>query len=209
MCGKGRNASTVSRQGGKQRSTGRRLLRWRHNAQTVATAVFPFLRNASTMNHLDDAAPSLRWHAQSFDALTTGTLHAVMQLRAAVFVVEQQCAYLDIDGKDPGAHHLMAWDGATLAAYARVLAPGVSYPQPSIGRVVTAPRYRAMRLGRELVARSVALCADLHGAQAIQIGAQAHLQAFYGRFGFVATSAAYMEDGIAHVHMVRPPAPAR
>lgn len=149
------------------------------------------------------ATAPLHWRADPFDALSPAALHAMLQLRAAVFVVEQRCAYLDPDGKDPHAHHLAAWDGAQLVAYARVLPPGLSYPQPSIGRVVTAPAHRGTGLGQALVARSIALCTALHGPQAIEIGAQAHLAAFYGRFGFSAVSAPYMEDGIAHIRMLR------
>ncbi|KQP22765.1 GNAT family N-acetyltransferase [Pseudorhodoferax sp. Leaf267] len=147
---------------------------------------------------------SLDWRTQPFDQLSTAELYAILQLRASVFVVEQQCAYQDVDGKDLLAHHLTAWDGAQLAACARLLPPGVSFPQVSIGRVVTAPRWRGTGLGRLLMARSVDMCAQLYGAQPIQIGAQAHLKSFYGGLGFVPVSEDYLEDGIAHVDMVRP-----
>jgi ElaA protein len=149
---------------------------------------------------------ALDWRSQPFDRLGAGELYAVLALRAAVFVVEQQCVYQDVDGKDPQAHHLAAWHGDHLAAYARLLPPGVSFPEVSIGRVVTAPEYRGTGLGRLLVARSVALCAQLYGAQPIRIGAQSRLKAFYAGFGFVPSSADYIEDGIPHLLMLRPQA---
>ena len=148
--------------------------------------------------------PSLTWCCQSFAELDTVTLYAVLHLRAEVFVIEQQCVYQDVDGKDPRAHHVSAWDGEHLVAYARVLPPGVSFDEASIGRVVTSPRYRTIGAGRELVARSLEACERVFGARPIRIGAQSHLQRFYGSFGFVPCSAEYVEDGIPHVDMLRP-----
>ena len=148
--------------------------------------------------------PSLTWCCQSFAELDTVTLYAVLHLRAEVFVIEQQCVYQDVDGKDPRAHHVSAWDGEHLVAYARVLPPGVSFDEASIGRVVTSPRYRTIGAGRELVARSIEACEQVFGARPIRIGAQSHLQRFYGSFGFVPCSAEYVEDGIPHVDMLRP-----
>ena len=147
---------------------------------------------------------SLTWHCQSFDELATASLYAILQLRAEVFVLEQQCLYQDVDGKDPRAHHVSAWDGEHLVAYARVLPPGVSFDEASIGRVVTSPRHRSIGAGRDLVARSIEACERVFGAQPIRIGAQSHLQRFYGSFGFAPCSAEYVEDGIPHIDMLRP-----
>ncbi|CAN7525834.1 GNAT family N-acetyltransferase [Rhizobacter sp. LjRoot28] len=149
------------------------------------------------------AAPDLIWHHQRFDELDAATLYAILRLRSEVFVVEQQCVYGDVDGKDARAHHVWAMDGDHLVAYARVLAPGVSFDEASIGRVVTAPRYRSIGAGGLLVARSIEACERSFGPQAIRIGAQSHLQRFYGRFGFVACSDEYVEDGIPHIDMLR------
>jgi len=149
-------------------------------------------------------APLLTWRSQSFHELDAATLHAFLQLRAEVFVIEQQCIYQDVDGKDPRAHHVSAWDGEHLVAYARVLPPGVSFDEASIGRVVTSPRYRTIGAGRELVARSIEACEQVFGVQPIRIGAQSHLQRFYGSFGFVPCSDEYVEDGIPHIDMLRP-----
>jgi len=148
--------------------------------------------------------PTLTWRCQSFEELNAATLHAILHLRSEVFVVEQQCIYQDVDGKDPRAHHVSAWDGEHLVAYARVLPSGVSFVEASIGRVVTSPRYRTIGAGRDLVARSIEACERAFGVQPIRIGAQSHLQRFYGSFGFVPCSAEYLEDGIPHIDMLRP-----
>ena len=150
------------------------------------------------------AAPDLAWHHQPFGALDTATLYAILRLRAEVFVVEQRCIYGDVDGKDLQAHHIWAMDGERLAACARVLAPGVSFDEASIGRVVTAPPYRSIGAGRLLVARSIEACERTFGSGPIRIGAQRHLQRFYASFGFVPCSDAYVEDGIPHIDMLRP-----
>jgi len=148
--------------------------------------------------------PSLTWRSQSFDELDAATLYTILRLRSEVFVLEQQCIYHDVDGKDPKAQHVSAWDGDQLVAYARVLPPGVSFDEASIGRVVTSPRHRTIGAGRELVARCIEACARVFGAQPIRIGAQSHLQRFYGSFGFVPCSDEYVEDGIPHIDMRRP-----
>ncbi len=150
------------------------------------------------------AALPLTWRLQRFDQLSVVALHDILQLRSEVFVVEQQCVYLDVDGKDPLSHHLSAWDGETLVACARLVPPGLSYDEASIGRVLTSPRHRASGAGRALVARSIEGCLQVFGSQPIRIGAQQYLQCFYESFGFVACSAPYVEDGILHVDMLRP-----
>lgn len=150
------------------------------------------------------AAPALTWHHQRFDELDAATLYAILRLRSEVFVVEQQCVYGDVDGKDAQAHHVWAVDGNEIAAYARVLPPGVTFAEASIGRVVTAPPYRSTGAGRLLVARSIDACERCWGRQPIRIGAQSHLQRFYGSFGFVPCSDVYVEDGIPHIDMLRP-----
>ncbi|AMR29232.1 GNAT family acetyltransferase [Hymenobacter psoromatis] len=147
---------------------------------------------------------TLHWTTKPFEALTLAELYALLRLRSAVFVVEQNCPFQDMDGHDQAAYHLLGHTAAgELAAYARLLPAGRSYPQVSIGRVVTAPRYRRAGLGRELLRRAIGECAARFGEQPIKIGAQQYLRAFYESFGFVAAGAGYLEDGIPHVHMVR------
>jgi ElaA protein len=151
-------------------------------------------------------ADGVRWRCVSFGALSVADLYAVLQLRSAVFVVEQACVFQDMDGLDPVCHHLLGQgaDG-TLLAYARLVPGAHAFAQASVGRVVTAPAARGLELGHALVARACAELAALWGPQPIRIGAQAHLQAFYARHGFVAEGPGYIEDGIAHVEMLRLP----
>ena len=154
------------------------------------------------------AAPEVRWRCCAFDALAVAELDAIYRARQQVFVIEQGCAYLDADGADPQCWHLTAWSAAQAEplAYARVVAPGVTYPEASIGRVITSSAARGTGLGRELVRRAVAEAEALFPGAGIRISAQAHLQRFYGAFGFVAVGGEYMEDGIPHIEMLRPPA---
>jgi len=148
---------------------------------------------------------TLHWTTKPFDTLTLGELYALLQLRSEVFVVEQTCAFQDLDGQDQAAHHLLGYTAAgELAAYARLFGPGLSYAQASIGRVVTSPHHRRGGLGRELLTQAIAECAALYGAQPIKIGAQCYLQAFYESFGFVQQGEPYLEDGIPHMYMLRP-----
>jgi ElaA protein len=148
----------------------------------------------------------IRWQWSSFADLTAAQLYAMLALRQEVFVLEQACLYPDIDGLDPGAHHLLGWrsrDGKQqLAAHLRCLAPGAKYEEMSIGRVVTSPAARGTGLGRELVAQGIALARRQHPGHAIRIGAQAHLERFYAGFGFVTVSEPYDEDGILHIDML-------
>ncbi|KAB8198382.1 GNAT family N-acetyltransferase [Lysobacter maris] len=157
------------------------------------------------------SAPELNWIAARFDELTPNRLYALLRLRSEVFVVEQACAYLDIDGKD---HHPQAWhllgeapDGR-LAAYLRVLPGGLghgvdTFAEVSIGRVVTSPDWRGRRLGDPLMREGVALIERVWPGAPIRLGAQAHLQHFYARHGFQVASPEYLEDGIPHVEMLR------
>ena len=127
-----------------------------------------------------------------------------MRLRSAIFVVEQQCVFLDMDGLDPACSHLCGTDGAgELLAYARLLAPGVKYPEASFGRVVVAEAARGRQLGRALMLEALRLTAERHPGSAIRIGAQQRLQGFYSSLGFVQTGDAYLEDGIWHIDMLR------
>ena len=147
---------------------------------------------------------TIYWATKPFDTLTLAELYALLQLRSEVFVVEQTCAFQDIDGHDQAALHLLGYTATgELAAYARLLAAGRSYAQVSIGRVVTSPRHRGHGLGRELLRQAIGQCEAQFGLQPIKIGAQQYLRAFYESFGFVTEGEGYLEDGIPHVHMVR------
>lgn len=151
---------------------------------------------------------TIQWQWRSFAELSTVELYAILAARQAVFIIEQHCPYLDVDGKDLDALHLIAWSGTDVAAYLRLLAPGVSYPdEPSLGRIITTKIGRGVSLGRELVARGLEKIHELHPNLPTRIGAQAHLHKFYGSFGFVQSSEPYDEDGIMHIEMLRPPGP--
>lgn len=149
----------------------------------------------------------ISWRALPFDALTAGELYATLAARSEVFVVEQNCVYLDPDGHDENSVHLLGEDSGELAAYLRILPPGEKFSEASLGRVLTREKWRGTGLGRQLVAEGVKRCEELFPGAAIRIGAQAHLARFYGAFGFEAISEPYDEDGIPHIDMLRPGAP--
>jgi len=145
---------------------------------------------------------NLIWIYKSFDQLTIKELYAILQLRNEVFVVEQNCVYQDIDGKDLRSFHLMAFDDDVLAAYSRILPPGLSFEEASIGRVITAPNYRAKGIGITLIEKAIAEVGNTFEGKPIKIGAQLYLKKFYEGFGFVQTNEIYLEDGIEHIEMV-------
>jgi ElaA protein len=146
----------------------------------------------------------MNWCWQRFADLGVDNLYDALQLRCRVFVLEQG-AYLDPDGVDRASWHLLGRDAAagTLVAYLRLVDAGVKYAEPSLGRVITAPEARGMGLGRALMAEGVAGCARFWPGRAVRISAQAHLERFYGGFGFVRVGDDYLEDNIPHVEMLR------
>lgn len=147
----------------------------------------------------------MRWTCKTFSALSLEELYAILALRAEVFVVEQECPYQDLDGKDQQALHLCAYDEANvLVAYTRILNKGISYPAyASIGRVITKATVRGTGLGYELMERSAEKLFEYYGPQSIKISAQAHLQNFYGKLGYVGVGEEYLEDDIPHRAMIR------
>ncbi|MCF3111757.1 GNAT family N-acetyltransferase [Niabella sp. CC-SYL272] len=146
--------------------------------------------------------PVIEWACRPFEQLSTTELYAILQLRAAVFVVEQASIYQDLDGKDFKALHLTGTDNEQLIAYTRLLPPGISYKEPSIGRVVIAPSHRAYGLGRELMKRSINRCQEQFEQKSIRISAQLYLKNFYTSLGFEPVGVPYDEDGIPHIEMV-------
>lgn len=149
-----------------------------------------------------DAATN--WRLLLWDQLERDELYELLRLRIEVFVVEQACAFQDLDGYDLVAEHLLgrAADGRLLA-YARLLPPGAKYREASIGRLVTAPAVRARGLGRALMARALIACRNRWPGP-IRIGAQQRLQPFYEQYGFAVAGPPYLEDGIWHVEMKSP-----
>jgi len=145
----------------------------------------------------------LTWQLSSFADLGVDALYDLLQLRSIVFVVEQTCVFLDIDGKDKDALHLLGRDEAgRVVAYARLIAPGATYEEPCIGRVVTHPDVRKTGAGRELMTEAVRHTTQQFGDRPIRIGAQRYLEKFYRSFGFSPVGMPYDEDGIEHIEML-------
>lgn len=146
-----------------------------------------------------------RWSWAFFDDLRPLDLYDILELRSSVFIVEQNCAYQDVDGADRLCHHLWtrSADGS-VAAYLRVVPPGVKYEEPSLGRIASSPAARRTGLGRALVREGILRAEKLYGACSIRIGAQRYLLRFYEEFGFVSTGLEYDEDDIPHTEMLRP-----
>ena len=145
----------------------------------------------------------MRWQAVPFTDLDVTQLYELLALRQLVFVVEQNCVYLDCDGKDRLATHLLGRDeSGQLVAYARLFAPGASFAEASIGRVTTHPSVRRTGAGRELMQEAIARTRTMFGGGPIRIGAQRYLERFYGELGFAIASEPYDEDGIPHVEML-------
>jgi ElaA protein len=148
----------------------------------------------------------LQWQLKTFHSLTPEEFYAIMRLRQEVFIVEQNCAYLDADGKDIHCHHLSGFNNeGELVAYSRIVPPGISYDEPSIGRVITSLKERRGGYGKELMEKAIEETIRLYGNTAIRIGAQQYLKRFYGSFGFVQQGEPYMEDGIPHIIMLKAP----
>lgn len=150
-------------------------------------------------------ASFLQWQCHRFDGFTLQTLYEMLQLRDQVFVVEQQSIYGDLDGLDQQAWHLTGRDGAgLLVAYARLLAPGVKYPDAAaLGRVVLDPVRRGTGLGFHLLNEAVQHCEQLFPGKPIMLSAQVSAQGFYHAFDFVPVSEPYDDGGILHVDMRR------
>lgn len=144
----------------------------------------------------------LNWVFKKFNELTADELYSILQLRNEVFVVEQNCVYQDADGKDRLSLHLGGWDGNNLVAYTRIIPPGISYTEASIGRVVTSPAYRRKGAGLLLMRESIRLCLSVFSVTSIRIGAQVYLSDFYQSLGFIPEGIQYLEDGIPHIEMI-------
>lgn len=151
----------------------------------------------------------LEWRWKAFDDLTTAEVYAMLAARSAVFVVEQNCVYGDIDGLDSDAWHLFAFGPgeasgnrrAPLAGYLRVLLPDADDTDIRIGRVLTTAEFRGIGLGNAMLERSLTHIRTQWPGTPIRLHAQAHLQGFYGAFGFTPVSEIHEEDGIPHVWM--------
>ena len=140
---------------------------------------------------------------KSFEELSLMELMAIYRLRQYVFVVEQNSIYEDVDGYDPGCHHLMAMDGDELVGYTRLLPPGLKTEHSSIGRVVTKSTHRGRGIGIDLMHASIEQVEELFEPEAIQLQAQSYLEEFYNKFRFERVGPDYMYENILHVDMIR------
>lgn len=140
---------------------------------------------------------------RTFEQLTTEELYQLLKLRSEVFVVEQDCVYLDPDGKDYKALHLLGYEGEQLAACTRLFAPGDYFAEASIGRVAVSGQHRGKGLGREIMKASLLAVEERFGPVDIALSAQAYLLRFYQELGFAAEGPEYLEDGIPHICMAR------
>ena len=142
------------------------------------------------------------WKLKQFDELTLQELYNILKERTAVFVVEQNCPYLEVDGKDPDSYHLFLEKNGEIIAYLRILPAGVSYKEVSFGRVFVKKEYRGQGLAYRLVQKALDFIQKDLGERTVKIQAQDYLKKFYGSFGFKAISDTYLEDNIPHIDML-------
>ena len=148
--------------------------------------------------------PTIQWSTKHFSKLTVDELYAMLRLRSEVFVVEQNCIFLDMDNNDQIAYHTMGWLNGELIATTRLFNVDQSYPgYQSIGRVVGSPKHRGIGAGKALMQYSIAECERLFGKHPIKIGAQLYLKKFYNEQGFEQAGEMYYEDEIEHIPMIR------
>ena len=144
----------------------------------------------------------VKWEIKRFEELTTTELYEILRVRAEVFVVEQTCIYQDLDEKDKRAYHLYFEENGNVKAYLRILDKGISYPEISIGRVLTTENNRRKGLAREMMEKAIDFIGKELGENQIRISGQLYLQVFYESLGFQTVSEMYLEDDIPHVEML-------
>jgi ElaA protein len=147
----------------------------------------------------------MKWSCKAFKELSLDEFHDIIQLREIVFVVEQDCPYLDVDGKDKEALHVFGEYEGNIVATTRILKPGKSYDEVAIGRVVTSPTVRGMGMGKQLMEESMKFVKVYFGKVPVRISAQTYLLRYYKSFGFIETGEEYLEDNIPHFEMLYKP----
>lgn len=138
---------------------------------------------------------------KKFDELSTFELYEILKIRSEVFIVEQNCPYNDVDGKDYKCTHIMIKENNTIAAYIRTIPPGISYETSSFGRVLVREEFRGRDLGKKIVKAAIDYLFYIDKVETITIGGQYYLEKFYHSFGFETTSEIYLEDNIPHIDM--------
>jgi ElaA protein len=145
----------------------------------------------------------IKFYIKPFSELSAVGIYEILRLRSEVFVVEQNCVYQDIDGKDEKAIHVLGFKGNELVAYARIFDAGDYFELPSIGRIVVKEEERNSKYGYQLVAESIQYISNNFEKKSIQISAQTYLKRFYNILGFQQVGEEYLEDGIPHIKMLR------
>lgn len=146
---------------------------------------------------------NIEWHIKEFHQLSLDELYGILNLRNEVFVVEQNCVYLDTDYKDQHSLHIFLKDGKEILAYSRVYTSDTNKGEISFGRILVKSSSRKRGLAKELLKRTLKCIEDTYGIKPVRIHAQCYLSKFYEEFGFVKSSEEFLEDGIPHVEMVK------
>ena len=141
------------------------------------------------------------WYIKKFEQLSLDELYDILKMRSEIFVVEQECVYLDVDGKDKDVFHLFLKENNKILAYCRILPREIAYEEASIGRVIVNKNFRKEKLGEILMIKAISYLKDVLKEKEIKIQAQAYLRSFYKKFGFQEISEEYLEDGIPHIDM--------
>ncbi|WGF93478.1 GNAT family N-acetyltransferase [Aequorivita marisscotiae] len=145
----------------------------------------------------------MEFNVKNFEELSRKELYEILQLRSEIFVVEQDCVYQDIDGKDQRALHIMGWENDILVTYARCFQAGDYFDEASIGRVLVRENYRKLGYGHQITDAAIKAIVEKYKADTIKISAQIYLVMFYESHGFKTIGDRYMEDGIPHIAMIR------
>ena len=146
---------------------------------------------------------NINWEFKNFSELTLESLYDIMRLRQEVFVLEQNCPYLDADRKDIHSYHLLGYLDSELVTYLRLVKPGISFDELSFGRILTSKKIRGNGVGKILMEEGIKQSKIIFGNIPIRISAQKYLKKFYNAFGFKETGKEYLEDGIPHIEMIR------
>ncbi len=145
----------------------------------------------------------LVWHFKNFDQLTPAELYEILRLRNEVFVVEQNCIYNECDGKDYKCLQLWCTLDGQIVGSCRIVPPGVSYDEPSFGRIVSKPGFRDLKLGHQMMDFILQIIKNYYHTERVRISAQVYLRKFYEKYGFRQTSDEYLEDTLPHMEMLR------
>ncbi|MDR9399592.1 GNAT family N-acetyltransferase [Salibacter sp.] len=146
----------------------------------------------------------IKWFSKKLEELSARELHKLLQFRVSVFVVEQNCPYQECDDKDLKAIHLFGQNrNGEIVACARILPPGVSYSEPSVGRVAVHADFRMGGIGNEVMRKTIRFIEEFYNEKTIRISAQQYLKQFYSDLGFEQVSEMYLEDDIPHIEMLR------